>query len=48
MIAIAFLFVCVLCDCKSRRRLEAESPVLRYQLNVLQPSTFLILLRILS
>jgi hypothetical protein len=25
MIAIAFLFVCVLCDCfKSRRRLEAE------------------------
>jgi hypothetical protein len=25
MIAIAFLFICVLCDCfKSRRRLEAE------------------------
>jgi hypothetical protein len=49
MIAIAFLFVCVLCDCfKSRRRLEAESPVMRHQLNVLQPSTFLILLRILS
>jgi len=29
MIAIAFLFVCVLCDCsKSRRRLEAEILVL--------------------
>ncbi len=27
MIAIAFLFICVLCDCfKSRRRLEAEIP----------------------
>jgi hypothetical protein len=37
MIAIAFLFVCVLCDCfKSRRRLEAEILVLRHQLNVLQ------------
>jgi hypothetical protein len=36
MIAIAFLFVRVLCDCfKSRRRLEAEIPVLRHQLNVL-------------
>src|ERR1700731_1786727 len=31
MIAIAFLFVCVLCDCfKSRRRLEAEILVLRH------------------
>src|SRR6202047_4321214 len=37
MIAIAFLFVCLLCDCfKSRRRLEAEILVLRHQLNVLQ------------
>ena len=37
MFAIAFLFVCVLCDCfKSRRRLEAEILVLRHQLNVLQ------------
>jgi hypothetical protein len=37
MIAIAFLFVRVLCDCfKSRRRLEAEILVLRHQLNVLQ------------
>ena len=37
MIAIAFLFVCVLCDCfKSRRRLEAEILVLRHPLNVLQ------------
>ena len=37
MIAIAVLFVCVLCDCfKSRRRLEAEILVLRHQLNVLQ------------
>jgi hypothetical protein len=37
MIAIAFLFVCMLCDCfKPRRRLEAEILVLRHQLNVLQ------------
>jgi len=37
MIAIAFLFAGVLCDCfKSRRRLEAEILVLRHQLNVLQ------------
>ncbi len=37
MIAIAFLFVRVLCDCfKSRRRLEAEILVLRHQLNVLR------------
>ena len=37
MFAIAFLFDHVLCDCfKSRRRLEAENPVLRHQLNVLQ------------
>jgi hypothetical protein len=37
MIAMAFLFICVLCDCfKSRRRLEAEILVLRHQLNVLQ------------
>ena len=37
MIAIAFLFICVLCDCfKSRRRLETEILVLRHQLNVLQ------------
>jgi hypothetical protein len=34
MIAIAFLFICVLCDCfKSRRRLETEILVLRHQLN---------------
>ena len=37
MFAIAFLFVRVLCDCfKTRRRLEAQVLVLRYQLNVLQ------------
>src|ERR1700704_5051740 len=37
MIAIAFLFVRVLCDCfKSRRRLETEILVLRHQLNVLE------------
>src|ERR1700724_3117887 len=37
MIAIAFLIVCMLCDCfKSQRRLEAEILVLRHQLNVLQ------------
>ncbi len=36
MIAIAFLFVCVLCDCFKSRRLEAEILVLRHQLNVLQ------------
>jgi hypothetical protein len=37
MIAIAFLFVCVLGDCfKPRRRLEAEILVLRHQLNVLR------------
>jgi hypothetical protein len=37
MIAIAILFVRVLCDCfKSRRRLEAEILVLRHQLNVLR------------
>lgn len=37
MIAIAFLFVCVLCDCfKSRRRQEAEILLLRHQLNFLQ------------
>jgi hypothetical protein len=37
MIAIAFLFIRVLCDrFKSRRRLEAEILVLRHQLNVLQ------------
>jgi len=37
MIAIAFLFVRVLCDrFKSRRRLEAEVLVLRHQLHVLQ------------
>jgi hypothetical protein len=36
MIAIALLFVRLLCDCfKSRRRLEAEVLVLRHQLNVL-------------
>jgi hypothetical protein len=40
MLAIAFLFVRVLCDCfKSRRRLEAEILVLRHQLNVLQQRT---------
>ena len=37
MIAIAFFFVRMLCDCfKSRRWLEAEVLVLRHQLNVLQ------------
>jgi hypothetical protein len=37
VIAIAFFFVCLLCDCfKPRRRLEAEILVLRHQLNVLQ------------
>ncbi len=37
MIAIASLFVRVLCDCfKPRRQLEAEILVLRHQLNVLQ------------
>jgi hypothetical protein len=37
MIAIAFLFVCMVCDCfKSRRRLEAEILVLRHQRNVMQ------------
>ena len=37
MIAMAFLFIYVLCDCfKSRRRMEAEILVLRHQLNVLQ------------
>jgi hypothetical protein len=36
MIAIAFLFVRMLCDCfKSRRQLKAEILVLRHQLNVL-------------
>jgi hypothetical protein len=36
MIAIAFLFVCALCDCfKSRWRLEAEILVLLRQLDVL-------------
>jgi hypothetical protein len=36
MIAIALLFVRLLCDCfKSRRRLEAQLLVLRHQLNVL-------------
>jgi len=40
MMAIAFLFVRMLCDCfKSRRRLEAEILVLRHQLNVLQRCT---------
>jgi len=40
MIAIAFLFVCVLCQgFKSRRRLEAEILILRHQLNVLQQRT---------
>src|SRR3954449_9493121 len=37
MIAIAFLFVRMLCDCfTSRRRLEAETLVLRHQLNILR------------
>jgi len=37
MIAIGFLFVCMLWDCfKSRRQLEAEILVLRHQLIVLQ------------
>jgi hypothetical protein len=37
MIAIAFLFVRMLCDCfKSPRRLEAGILILRHQLNVLQ------------
>ena len=37
MVAIAFLFIRMLCDCfKSRRRLEAEVLVLRHQLNVLR------------
>ena len=37
MIAIAFVFVCVLCDCfKSRRRLKAEILVLRHRLSVLR------------
>jgi hypothetical protein len=37
MIAIAFLYVRMLCDCfRSRRRLEAEILVLRHQFNVLQ------------
>jgi hypothetical protein len=37
MIAIAFLFVRMLCDCsKLRRRLKAEILVLRHQFNVLQ------------
>src|ERR1700687_654358 len=37
MIAIAFLFVRMVCDCfKSRRRLDAELLFLRHQLNVLQ------------
>jgi hypothetical protein len=37
MIAIAFLFIHVLCDrFKSRQRLEAEVLVLRHQLNVLR------------
>jgi hypothetical protein len=36
MIAIAVLFVRVLCDCfKPRQRLEAENLVLRHQLNIL-------------
>jgi hypothetical protein len=40
MIAIAFLFVRMLCDCfKSRSRLEAEIVVLRHQLNVLRLRT---------
>src|SRR5450830_1539550 len=37
MIAIAFLFVRMVCDCfKSRRQLDAELLVLRHQLNVLR------------
>jgi hypothetical protein len=37
IIVIAFLFVCVLCDCfKPRRRLEAAILVLRHKLNVQQ------------
>ena len=37
MIAIAFLFVRMVCDCfKSRRRLDAELLVLRHQLSVLR------------
>jgi hypothetical protein len=37
MIAIAVLFVRVLCDCfKPRQRLEAEILALRHQLNILQ------------
>src|SRR5215475_3364325 len=40
MMAIALLFVRMLCDCfKSRRRLEAEILVLRHQLNVLRRCT---------
>src|SRR5215475_13494409 len=40
MMATAFLFVRMLCDCfKSRRRLEAEILVLRHQLNVLRRCT---------
>jgi hypothetical protein len=40
MIAIAFLFVRMLCDCfKPRQRLEAEILVLRHQLNVLRQRT---------
>jgi malate dehydrogenase (oxaloacetate-decarboxylating)(NADP+) len=39
VIAIAFLFVCVLCDCFKSRRLEAEILVLRHQLSVLQQRT---------
>jgi hypothetical protein len=36
MIAIALLFVSLLCDCfKSLRWLEVENPVLRHQMNVL-------------
>jgi hypothetical protein len=37
MVAIAFLFVRMLCDCfKSRWQLKAEILVLRHQLNILQ------------
>src|SRR5213082_2634972 len=37
MLAIAFLFVRMLCDCfKPRQRLEAEILVLRHRLNILQ------------
>jgi hypothetical protein len=40
MMAIAFLFVHMLCDCfKSRWRREAEILVLRHQVNVLQRRT---------